>query len=200
MPYRAIFGTSIWSFQLLNSVGILLITQAALVLQPTHTARQKRTGTLIHATLANTGVLALIAGLVVIYYNKSAHNGAHFQSAHARLGLATFVLIALQAIVGITQYFTPAVYGGVDNAKKLYKFHRAGGYITTTIAIATICAATWTDYNLNVLHIKHWTVILSSVVFLAGIVARIKKEKFGFWAENSRPQERCESSREISPV
>jgi hypothetical protein len=89
-------------------------------------------------------------------------------------------LIALQAIVGITQYFTPAIYGGIPNAKKLYKFHRAGGYFTVVIAVATVSAATWTDYNLGVLKIKHWTVIVASVLFLAGIIARIKKEKFGF--------------------
>jgi len=83
-------------------------------------------------------------------------------------------------VVGITQYFTPAIYGGVDNAKKVYKFHRAGGYVSVVIALAAVCAATWTDYNLGVLKIKHWTVITASVIFLAGTVARIKKEKFGF--------------------
>jgi len=55
---------------LLNSAGLLLITQGALVLQPTHTAKQKKQGTYIHAAVNDVGLSALIAGLVVIEVNK----------------------------------------------------------------------------------------------------------------------------------
>jgi len=165
--------------QLLNSAGILLIAQGALVLQPTHTATQKRQGTYVHATFNNIGVLALIAGLVVIEYNKFAHNGVHFESPHAILGLVTYILIIIQALVGITQFFTPSLYGGVDNAKSVYKYHRVSGYIIFTLALATVCAATQTDFNKNMLHIQLWAVIVASVITLVGIVPRIKKQKLG---------------------
>merc|ERR1712070_154202 len=92
---------------------ILFFVQGILILQPTHTAAQKKQGTYTHAALNDVAVLAAVAGLVIIEYNKIDHGGTHFESPHAILGLVTYILIALQAIVGITQYFTPGLYGGV---------------------------------------------------------------------------------------
>ena len=57
-------------------------------------------------------LLAALAGLVVIEYNKISHGGTHFVSPHAILGLVTYILVFIQAVVGITQYFVPALYGG----------------------------------------------------------------------------------------
>jgi hypothetical protein len=68
---------------LLNSAGVLVLLQSALILQPTHTATQKRNGTLVHASLNSVAASIFIAGLVVIEVNKFAHNGTHFESAHA---------------------------------------------------------------------------------------------------------------------
>ncbi|KAK8206586.1 hypothetical protein M8818_004420 [Zalaria obscura] len=165
---------------LLNSAAILLFTQGALVLQPTHTKEQKRNGTLVHAAINDVALSAAIAGLVIIEYNKIAHNGAHFESPHAILGLITYIAVAIQAFVGITQYFTPGLYGGEDNAKKLYKYHRASGYVILLLMLATVCAATQTDYNRNVLQIQLWAVIVAAVITLAGVLPRVKKQKFGF--------------------
>lgn len=89
----------------------------------------------------------------------------------------------LQAIVGFTQYFTPGLYGGVDNAKAIYKYHRMSGYVIATLGLATVCAASWTDYSLNVLHMQHWALIVASVLVLAGVVPRIKLQKFGIKKE-----------------
>ncbi|KAI4288194.1 MAG: hypothetical protein L6R35_002549, partial [Caloplaca aegaea] len=129
--WASVFASPLMLFSahpLLNSAGILLTTQAILLLQPTHTPKQKKQGTNIHATLNMTAILSLIAALVVIEYNKIAHNGAHFQSPHAILGLITYILFFLQAIIGIAQYYTPGVFGSVANAKKIYKYHRMSGY------------------------------------------------------------------------
>jgi len=164
---------------LLNSSGILLITQAALILQPTHTDEQKRLGTLIHATLNNVGALLLLAGFIIIEVNKTKSGRAHFESPHSILGIITYILLLVQAIVGVLQYFYPQVFGGVDNAKKVYKYHRLSGYLIFVLATATICAATWTDYNIGVLKIHHWSVITASVILLAGLGARIQKAKLG---------------------
>merc|ERR1712014_347851 len=125
---------------------------------------------------------AAVAGLVVIEYNKIDHGGTHFESPHAILGLVTYILIALQAIVGITQYFTPGLYGGVDNAKALYKYHRVGGYITLLLMLATVCAATQTTFNTNVLQMQLWAVVVASVIIVVGVGARIKRSKFGWMA------------------
>lgn len=47
------------------------------------------------------------------------------------------------------------------------------------LGLATVCASSWTTYSLNVLHIEHWAVVVASVLVLAGVVPRIKLEKFG---------------------
>lgn len=168
--------------QLLNSAAALFLTQGILVLQPTHTAKQKKQGTYTHAALNDVALATAIAGLVIIEYNKISHKGTHFVSVHAILGLITYILLAIQSIVGLTQYFTPALYGGEANAKKLYKYHRVSGYVILVLMLATICAATQTGFNKNVLEIQLWAVIVASVITLAGVLPRIKKNKFGWMA------------------
>ncbi|CAD6445480.1 ddfba0c9-58e8-4ab4-bf2a-cabf86f5da26 [Sclerotinia trifoliorum] len=166
---------------LLNSGGLLFLTQGILILQPTHTAAQKRQGTLTHAGFNSVALSLLVAGLVVIEVNKFAHRGIHFESAHAILGLTTYILLLLQSLIGTTQYFTPTLYGtpSPQNAKKIYKYHRASGYLILLLMLATIAAATWTPFNENALHIKSWAVISCAVLMLVGIVPRIKKQKLG---------------------
>ncbi|MCJ1310679.1 hypothetical protein MMC25_004345 [Agyrium rufum] len=179
--WAAVFNADVILFSahpLLNSAGILLITQAILVLQPTHTPKQKAQGTNIHATLNGLGLASLIAGLVIIEYNKIDHGGTHFESPHAIFGLTTYILFVIQAIVGITQYYFPAVYGGIDNAKAIWKYHRASGYLILVMSLATICAATYTGFNAK-LGIQLWSVVVASVLVLIGVGARIKKQKFG---------------------
>jgi len=164
---------------LLNSSAILLLTQSILILQPTHTAVQKRHGTITHASLNNLALDALVAGLVLIEYNKISHGGTHFESVHAIMGLVTYILLGIQSIVGFTQYFTPSLYGSVDNAKSLYKWHRVSGYVILVMMLATAAAATQTDYSKTVLHIRLWAVLVSAVLVLIGVLPRIKKQKFG---------------------
>lgn len=164
---------------LLNSAGFLLAIQAALIVQPTHTREQKRAGTLVHFALHAVGATALTAGLIIIEMNKAGPGHEHFESPHARLGLAFYVLVYIQALVGFTQYYVPGLYGGVDNAKSIYKYHRMAGYLIAVLGLATICAASWTTYSLNVAHIQHWAVIVASVLVLVGVVPRIRLTKFG---------------------
>ena len=163
--------------QLLNSAAMLFFVQGILIVQPTHTAKQKKQGTYTHAALNDVAFLSAIAGLVVIEYNKEPD--AHWESPHGILGLTTYIMISIQLIVGITQYFTPNLYGGVDNAKALYKYHRAWGYLTLLVMLATICAATQTTYNKNVAGIQLWAVVVASVLIVVGLAPRIRLSKLG---------------------
>ncbi len=165
--------------QLLNSAGLLLVTEAILILQPTHTQPQKILGTYIHATLIDLGILSLVAGLVVIEYNKISHKGTHFESPHAILGLTTYILMVIQAVVGVTAFFTPKVYGSISAAKSVYKYHRMSGYLILVMSFATVAAATQTTFNKQTLHIQMWAVVVASLITLVGVVPRIKKSKFG---------------------
>lgn len=124
--------------------------------------------------------MALIAGLIIIEYNKFDHDApAHFDSAHGRLGLITYIVFVLQAIVGFTQYYTPSIYGGVDNAKAIWKYHRISGYVILPLSLATVCAATYTGFNKISLHIQLWSVIVASLLVVTGLGARMKLQKLG---------------------
>lgn len=90
------------------------------------------------------------------------------------------MLVYIQAIVGFTQYYVPSLYGGVDSAKRIYKYHRIAGYGVALLGLATICAASWTTYSLNVAHLQHWAVIVASVLVLVGVVPRIRLSKLGW--------------------
>lgn len=100
---------------------------------------------------------------------------------HAILGLVTYILIALQASVGIIQYFFPSqILGSVERGKKIYKYHRLFGYFLLVLELATVAAATQTTYNQAVLGIQLWAVLVASVLVILGVGARIKKHKLGF--------------------
>ncbi|KAK1093829.1 hypothetical protein LTR48_001560 [Friedmanniomyces endolithicus] len=67
--WGAVFSNDLILFSahpLLNSAAVLFFIQAILILQPTHTAKQKKQGTYTHAALNNVALLAAVAGLVVI--------------------------------------------------------------------------------------------------------------------------------------
>ena len=56
---------------------------------------------------------------------------------------------------------------------------RVSGYLIILFSLATIAAATFTDFNENVLHVKLWAVIVAAVLLLAGLLSRVKKHKLG---------------------
>jgi cytochrome b-561 len=165
---------------LAQSLGILLLTQSILVLQPTHTAEQKKVGQVVHASLNFAAFLILVAGVTIIEYNKFAGNNPHFHSVHGILGFATAIILLLQYFVGFTMWAVPVMYGGEENAKKIWKYHRWSGYTILLLLLATAISATQTDYNNNVLHIKLWATLVLSVLIIVGIFPRIQKQKLGF--------------------
>ena len=82
-------------------------------------------------------------------------------------------------LVGLAQFYTPGVFGSVERAKTVYKYHRMSGYLILVMFLATVCAATYTDFNVGKLHIQLWAVVVASVLVLVGVVPRIKKQKLG---------------------
>lgn len=158
---------------------MLIQVQAILTLQPTHTPKQKTLGTRVHFGLHALSNLAFIAALVVIEISKNGY--PRFTSPHAVLGLITYICIVLQVLVGVVQYFFPAqILGSVERGKMIYKYHRMSGYALLVLELATISAATQTFYNVAVLHIKLWAVLVASILVVLGVAARIKKRKLGF--------------------
>ncbi|KAG5912949.1 hypothetical protein E4U53_005080 [Claviceps sorghi] len=161
------------------TIALFTLVQSILALQPTSTAGQKRIGQRVHASLNLVAFAALVTGAVFIQVNKFRSHSPHFHSLHAYVGAVTLLLIAGQYVVGFTMWATPGLYGGVDSAKKLYKYHRYGGYLILVLLLATVCTAMETDYVVGVLGINVWGVVVGAVVVLLGVGARIQKHKLG---------------------
>ncbi|KAI5863381.1 eukaryotic cytochrome b561-domain-containing protein [Durotheca rogersii] len=187
-----ILTAAVWAAVLLNpplilfsvhplaqSLGILVLIQSILVLQPTHTGAQKQVGAKIHAGLNLVGFALFAAGVASIEVNKFANNGLHFHSAHGYLGVAAAVWLLAQYLVGFTMFAVPALYGGETNARKVWKYHRSSGYALLLFLLATVVTATETDYNLNVLKLNLWATVILSLLIVAGVFPRIKKHKLG---------------------
>lgn len=169
---------------LAQSLAILTLTQSILTLQPTHTAEQKRVGQRIHASLNLLAFLLLVAGVAIIEYNKFANHGPHLHSVHGYLGVIASVILLIQYLVGFTMWATPSLYGGEQKAKSIWKYHRYSGYFILALLLATVCSATQTDYNRNVLKMKLWAVITLSILVVVGVFPRIQKQKLGLGAPN----------------
>lgn len=165
---------------LAQSLGVLLLVQSILSLQPTHTAEQKKTGQVVHASLNLAAFLALGAGVGIIEYNKISGGNPHFHSVHGYMGVATSFVLLAQYAVGFTMWAVPALYGGEERAKSVWKYHRWSGYFVLLLLLATVCTATQTDYIRDVLKIKFWAVVLLSVLIVVGVFPRIQKRKLGF--------------------
>ncbi|KAI1815724.1 eukaryotic cytochrome b561-domain-containing protein [Poronia punctata] len=165
---------------LAQSLGVLVLLQSILVLQPTHTGTQKQVGQKVHAGLNLLAFLIFLVGVVGIEVNKFKNNGVHFHSVHGYLGVITSIWILLQYFVGFTMYVTPALYGGEANAKKIWKYHRMNGYVLLLLIMVTVTSAVETDYNQNVLGLKLWAMIVIFLLMIIGVYPRIKKQKLGF--------------------
>lgn len=164
---------------LLQSLGVVTLAQAILFLQPTWTAEEKIKGARVHGALNLLSFLIFAAGVVLIEVNKFKSNGAHFHSAHGYLGVISAVILLAQYVFGFLIWGVPLVFGGVDNAKALYKYHRGSGYFLFLLLLATVISATSTDYNHAVLDIKAWAVVVASLLIVAGVYPRIHKTKLG---------------------
>lgn len=126
---------------------------------------------------------------MVIEVNKFRHSAPHFTSAHGRLGVVTYGLLFVQSLIGLTQYLTPSLYGGVEKAKSVYKYHRLSGYVILVLMLATVAAATQTDTGGRILGLKLWSVLLAGALVLIGILPRVRLAKFGYlmsWARRER--------------
>lgn len=162
---------------LAQSLGVVAVVQSILVLQPTHTASQKRLGQLVHAGLHLFSLVALVAGTVVIEYNKISNGLSHFRSPHAYIGVATLAVLALQYLVGFTMWATPALYGGESGARAVWKYHRWSGYFALVLLMASVVSSAKTDLMEKVQKLDFYLVLAGCALILMGVIPRIKKQK-----------------------
>ncbi|KOS23456.1 Cytochrome b561 domain-containing protein 1 [Escovopsis weberi] len=162
-----------------QSLAVAILVQSVLFLQPTHTSDQKLAGQRVHASLNLLALAALAVGVALVEANKARSHGPHMHSAHAWAGAVALAAMAAQYLVGFTMWAAPALYGGEDRAKAVWKYHRWSGYAILLLLLVTVNLATETDYVRNVLKLKLWAVFLLSVVVALGVYPRIQKQKLG---------------------
>lgn len=164
---------------LAQSIGVLAVIQSIIVLQPTHTAEQKRVGQRVHGILHLVSLCSFIAGVTVIEYNKVSNGLDHFHSTHAYIGVITCIIIILQYLVGFTMWAVPALYGGEANARKVWKYHRYSGYLVLALLVASLISASRTDF-MKKLGMEFWIMAVGCVAVIIGIIPRIQLYKLGY--------------------
>lgn len=183
MIWASVFSKNLVLFSghpLAQSLAIFTLVQSILSLQPTHTSDQKRTGQWVHAVFNLVAFLLLVTGITSIEYNKFLQGpGSHFHSVHGYLGVILSIVLLLQYIIGLTMWAAPRLYGGEDRAKSIWKYHRWSGYLILVLLLVTVATATGTPYNANVLKLKSWAVIVTSLMIIVGVVPRVQKQKLG---------------------
>ncbi|WWC90874.1 uncharacterized protein L201_005811 [Kwoniella dendrophila CBS 6074] len=81
----------------------------------------------------------LAIGSLAMVYNKYLHGAKHFTTWHAKLGLISIIWVLTQATIGaLSVWFNGKAFGGKENAKRVYKYHRLSGYLLVTLMLITI--------------------------------------------------------------
>jgi ABC-type maltose transport system permease subunit len=77
-------------------MALVLVSNALLLLQPTHTPEQKRVGAVSHGVLNSLALASFTTAVIIIIYNKAAHGASHFTTVHGKIGLVTYILLIIQ--------------------------------------------------------------------------------------------------------
>ncbi|TLD25640.1 hypothetical protein PspLS_06010 [Pyricularia sp. CBS 133598] len=168
---------------LLQSAAVAIALIGVLILQPTTSAdpERKRQGARLHAGIMGLAGLTFMAGVAIIEANKIKGNNPHFKSLHAYLGVATAIIIACQATFGVFMWAVPGAFGGVENAKATWKYHRWFAYVVVLPMVVFTCLSSLeTGFNVNVLHMRPWIFYLSFILAVMGIAPRVHLDKLGF--------------------
>jgi hypothetical protein len=103
-------------------------------------------------------------------------------SFHGKLGLFVFIFLFIQLLFGVTIGFLPRVYGSVDKAKSLWKYHRRVGYLLIVLVWLTAQFGVRADYMYNNLYSSHllWLHWVVLVLVGYGLITRTRISKWGF--------------------
>ncbi|KAK7203371.1 hypothetical protein BZA70DRAFT_283529 [Myxozyma melibiosi] len=162
----------------LNNFAILMLVQSIILVQPTATTAEKQLGAMVHGLFNLFGAICYVMAFGIVFINKTSNGGAHIHSAHAAVGLLTYVILLVNVIIGFTQYWMPGIYGSVTRAKSLYKYHRVLGYIGLFFSFLATGLATITPYNRNVLGIRFPIILGFMIATALGLAIRIRPHKF----------------------
>lgn len=88
---------------------------------------------LVHAFFGILFLCFCVCGIAVIVRSKTQVDDVHFEEAHERIGLALFVMILIQVLIGIVK-----LTGILALDKKFMRWHGRMGQIIFAVALVTI--------------------------------------------------------------
>ncbi|SNX84915.1 related to Cytochrome b561 [Melanopsichium pennsylvanicum] len=140
---------------LIQSIGILLLLQAIVVLQrtSTHAPAEKKAAFNAHQTINLLLVLPLFTvGASIMYYLHDQPGASHWISYHGILGSLCVVVAWIQAALGAASvWWKGKLVGGENKGKALWKWHRLSGYVLValflTTAVLGVVETTWGKKN-----------------------------------------------------
>lgn len=125
----------------------------------------------LHGALQFAAGTCIAIGFWAIYTFKGNNNKAHFESAHASMGLTTCCLVLGASSGGIA-----ARYGAFKSAIKpayLKIVHSVAGVITYGLAVYTICLGLDTEW-FRAQSTDQWVNILQYAMIILSVLAVIK--------------------------
>ncbi|PLW18057.1 hypothetical protein PCANC_04708 [Puccinia coronata f. sp. avenae] len=163
-----------------QSFSLFCFYHGIIFLQPTDTPAAKRTGLVVHESFQLLGSLAIVVGGSAIFYNKVSHSAPHFTSWHGLLGLTSTCLILFQALFGMLIGFETSrdYIVGDSLGRKLWKFHRASGYLLIFLMTMTVLTVTKADWVISVTSKwSIWVLTVSPIVALIGLLSLVNPNK-----------------------
>lgn len=122
-----------------------------------------------------------------MWYLHDQPNQKHFISWHGILGTTAIVWTWLQVAAGIAfTSFDGKLVGGMQFAKRLWKWHRISGYLLLPFFAFVLylgsAQTSWSQMNANNTH--HIAIIVSLVGILAGLFVRVQWSKLPSFSQS----------------
>jgi hypothetical protein len=85
----------------------------------------------------------------------------------------------IQVLVGACVVYVPSLFGGVQRAKQMYKYHRLSGYILFILLWITAYTGITTPFLLTIKGL-HWIYFISITSIVLGVTLSLQGRKLSF--------------------
>ena len=119
----------------------------------------------VHSTIQSAGAVLILGSAVLIFSHLVASNEGHFESLHAKLGLAVVILLVFQVSSGITAHL---FYLRQKSSRAFHVVHRYLGRFTWLLA--HICIVLGLLLLADELHRDHVHFVVWAALFVYALV------------------------------
>ncbi|TDL19878.1 hypothetical protein BD410DRAFT_751529 [Rickenella mellea] len=169
----------------LQTLAIAIFGAGILTLQPTSQPSTKARGLKRHQLIMLCVAFPVIlTGTILVLFHKVIHEHNHFTSWHGTFGGIAFVWIIIQILLGgLSIWFGGSAFGGGMKAKRVWKYHRASGYLLFPMLLLTAAVggnySNWAS-NAASLGVRILVYTIAPIVILLGIWSRARLSKMNF--------------------